>query len=79
MFRKVALCLLEALKQALLNRVALFTGELLHQLDDTPGIGNHLNGLDAREFVKEPAAARVHEHGVSFHLEKLECRDTFFA
>jgi hypothetical protein len=31
-----------------------------------------LHGLDSRELVEEPAAARVHEHGVALRFEELE-------
>ena len=39
---------------------------------DARGVVQHLHGLDAGDVVEEPAAARVHEHGVALHLQQLE-------
>ena len=46
-------------------------GDRLRQLDDAPGVLDHLHRLDAGEFVEEPAATRVHQHRVALHFEQL--------
>src|SRR5215469_16000962 len=48
------------------------SGTFFSKAERTSGVMNDLDGLDAREFVKEPAAAGVHEHGVALHLEQLQ-------
>ena len=42
------------------------------QLQCPARILNDLNRLDARELIKEPAAARVHEHGVALDLLQFQ-------
>ncbi len=49
--------------------------ELFRQIDDAAGVLNALHRLDSRELIEEPAAARVHEHGVTLHFEELERGD----
>jgi hypothetical protein len=41
------------------------------------GVLEHLDGLNARDFVKKPAAAGVHEKGMPLHLKQLENPDLF--
>jgi len=45
------------------------------ELQHAPGVAEDLRGLDARELVEEPSAARVHEHRVALKLEELERPD----
>ena len=42
--------------------------EVLCKLQDACCVGNDLHGLDARDIVKEPSAAGVHELGVALHF-----------
>ncbi len=39
------------------------------------GVLDDLDGLDPGELVEEPAAARVHQHGVPLELQQLESQD----
>ncbi len=47
------------------------------ELEDAAGVGDDLDGLDAGDLVEEPAAAGVHELGVTFELEEFEDGDAF--
>ena len=38
------------------------------ELEDAAGVGDDLHGLDAGDFVEEPAAGGVHQLGVAFEL-----------
>src|SRR3569832_585101 len=61
----------EGVEEVLLEAVAK---KILRQLQRPSGIHDDLNSLDAGEFVEEPAAACVHEHGVALHFEQLQRR-----
>ena len=50
----------------------LLAEELLRQLQYARGVGDDLHGLDPRDVVEEPAAARVHELRVALHLHQLQ-------
>ena len=45
------------------------------QLHGSARIFDDLHRLNSRKFIKEPAAARVHQHGIALHLEKLQRGD----
>ena len=47
------------------------------ELNDSAGVGDDLDGLDAGDLVEEPAAAGVHELCVAFELEEFEGGDAF--
>ena len=49
-----------------------FAEELGGELEDAAGVGDDLDGLDAGDFVEEPAAGGVHELGVAFELHEFE-------
>src|ERR1051326_3429277 len=49
-----------------------FSATFFCQAQGSSGIVNHLNRLDARQFIKEPSATGVHKECVPLHLEKLE-------
>src|SRR5690606_14857899 len=70
--RGVADGLLEALEEGLLEVFADGVGD---ELDGAGGVEDDLDGLDAGEVVEEPAAARVHEHGVALGLQEPEGAD----
>ena len=48
--------------------------ELLRELEDAAGVGDDLDGFDAGDLVKEPAAGGVHELGVAFELHERRGR-----
>src|SRR5205085_6760736 len=50
-------------------------GNFFGELDGARGVVQDLHGLDAGDVVEEPAAARVHEHGVALHLQQFEDGD----
>jgi hypothetical protein len=54
-------------------RLRVVAQNLPGQLDDPAGVLDDLDRLDAGDVVEEPAAARVHEHGVALKLEQLAC------
>ena len=51
-------------------RGCTITKEILGQLDGTPGVLDDLNSLYPRDFVKEPSAARVHEHCMELEFQE---------
>ncbi len=48
------------------------TARVPHQLDGVGGVSEHLQRLQAREVVEEPAARREHAQGVPLHLQQLD-------
>ena len=46
----------------------------LCQFNGPPRIAQHLDRFDAGYFIKKPAAARIHQHGISLHLQQLPCQ-----
>ena len=48
------------------------------ELEDAAGVGDDLDGLDAGDLVKEPAAGGVHELGVATELHELPDGRAFF-
>ncbi len=59
----------ELFTEGLLDRTAR---DLLRQLDHASCVVEDLHSLDSGDLAEEPAAARVHEHGVALGLEQLE-------
>ncbi|EKD59386.1 MAG: hypothetical protein ACD_55C00036G0001, partial [uncultured bacterium] len=70
----VALRLLQAVQKGLLHTVFR---DPLGELQRAAGVIDHLHRLQPRELVEEPAAARVHQHGMTLHLQKLQRGDLF--
>src|SRR3990167_6738967 len=68
-FRDVARRLLECLDKGILQ---VFTAYILGKLHGAGGVLNNLCRFDTRNVLKEPPAARVHEHGVTLHLKKFK-------
>src|SRR5437868_6509932 len=65
----VARRLLEPLQEFLFE---IFSEGASRQLNSAGGILNDLHGLDSREFVKKPAAARIHQHGMALQFHQLK-------
>src|SRR5258708_8982519 len=67
-----------ALGQSQLFQEALLQGvaeKFLGQLHHASGILDHLHRFDAREFVEEPAATGVHQHGVTLQFKQFPYND----
>src|SRR6267143_4701902 len=56
-------------------RLQTIADEVQGQTNGTSGVLTHLNRFQAGEFVEEPSAAGVHEHGIALDLEQLQRRD----
>ena len=39
------------------------------QLDGARRVGHHLRRFDAADFIEEPAATGIHQHGMALHFE----------
>ncbi len=52
----------------------VLAGEFLAQLQGPGGVLDHLQGLQARDIGKKPAATGVHQQGVALHLQELQGR-----
>src|SRR5262249_55911490 len=64
-FRQVAPGFSEAQKEF---RLQVEPSSLSCQLQHTPSVLHDLDSLYTAKFVKEPAAAGVHQHGVPLHF-----------
>ena len=62
------------MRQSAFQRIAKQT---LGQLDGAPRELKNLHRFDAGEIVEKPAAARIHEHGMTLHFHQLETRRRF--
>jgi hypothetical protein len=49
--------------------------EIASELEGAAGVLDDLDGFDAGEFVEEPAATGVHEHGVALEFEEADGGD----
>ena len=49
--------------------------EFFRQLNRPARVPDDLNGFDSRKLIEEPAAARIHQHGMPLQLQKFEGRD----
>ena len=58
-----------------LERRSLLAKESTRKLEHAGGVGDDLDGLNAGDVVKEPAATGVHELRVALHLHELEGAD----
>ncbi len=68
-FEQVALCFGQKFEE---GRGRRRKSRRLHRLDDAAGVAEGLHGLDARDVVEEPAAARVHRQGSALRFEERE-------
>ena len=75
MLRQVAFRLSECLKEL---RLDLPAEELFCQMHHASRVLDHLHGLNPGQFVEEPAAAGVHQHGVPLHFQQLQHGDLLF-
>jgi hypothetical protein len=66
MLGQIAFRLRQMLQEFRFNTLAR---ALLGQLQGASSIVDDLHRLQARKFVKEPSATRVHQHGVTLHLQ----------
>ena len=77
---KIALGLRETFHEAGFHGLSLFLRrELLRQLNDSARVGDYLSRFDTRDLVEEPPAARVHEHGMTLHLQQFQGDHLFIA
>ncbi len=74
---QVALRGREAGDEVLLEIGGAFPEEVRRELEDAPGVGDDLHGLNAGDVVEEPATAGVHEHGVALELHEHEGAGAF--
>jgi hypothetical protein len=51
--------------------------EIAGELEGAAGVLDDLDGFDAGDFVEEPAATGVHEHGVALEFEQTDGGDPF--
>jgi len=72
--RHAAPCPVEEPKEVLLD---LIIEEDPVQLDRPSCVSEDLKGLDSSQVIEEPAAARIHEHGVALELQKLQRLNRF--
>ena len=75
MLRDIALSQLKSLQEMCFK---VITEEFLRQLNCPPCILDNLHRLNAGQFIKKPATAGVHKHGMPLQLEKFECGNIFF-
>ena len=68
MLGNIAFGLAQLLDEKALRGIAK---KLLRQLGGPASVLDHLDGLDSRQFIEEPTAARVHQHGVPLKLKQL--------
>ena len=71
-FWKIAFGLLQNFEE---TGFKVFRAEFARQLQGARGVLNDLRGLDAGNFVEEPAATREHQHCVPLHFEQAERGD----
>ena len=75
-FGQVAFRPLQQAQEVLLERLA---EEAFAKLERTASVAQHLDGLDPRQVVEEPAAARGHEQGMALQLQELERAHPFLS
>ena len=68
MLWNIALGLAQLLDEEALLGIA---EKILRQLGGAPGVLNYLDGFNSRQFIEEPAATCIHQHGVSLELQEL--------
>ena len=56
-------------------RFQIAVGKFIGELDHPSRILQHLHRFNPRQFVKEPSAACVHQHGMPLQFHELEHGD----
>ena len=70
LLRVVAFGCAQALDEAGFQLRSIGAKDLVGQLNHPAGVGDDLHRLDARDVVKEPSAAGVHQLCMALHLEQ---------
>ena len=71
-FRIVGSGFCQPREKCVLKPGGLITKQLLRKLYHARRVGNYLHGLNARNVVKEPSAAGVHQLCMALHLHQLQ-------